>query len=245
MLLGWHTFNIRKDIFAFMPILTKQYWFITCYVVLYIISPWLNKWVNTLNKKEYTRFLSMGLVIIYVWPTLSYLFNTGQFIGDSGYGIINFGYLYLLGRYLSLHYEDSHSSYFYFGCYLLATLTLFIFQYILSWILGFEFISWISYNTIFIFIGAVCLFLAFKNMNFSSRIVNYWAKPCLAVYLIHLNPYIWGSFCRMIGVSEIYGIRYILLILLLPVVIYIVCAIMELCHTKLFSAFEEKLICLV
>ena len=29
ILLGWHTFDIRKDVFAFMPILTKQYWFIT------------------------------------------------------------------------------------------------------------------------------------------------------------------------------------------------------------------------
>lgn len=60
VLLGWHTVNPRTDFFAFIPILTKQYWFVTCYVILYIISPWLNIWVDSFDRISYKKFLIVG-----------------------------------------------------------------------------------------------------------------------------------------------------------------------------------------
>ncbi len=243
--IGWHTFNIKKDIFAFLPILTKQYWFVTSYVVLYIISPWLNRWISALDKKDYKWFLILGFVIIYLWPTFSFLFNTSQFIGDCGYGIINFSYLYILGRFLNLHYDDSCSSIQYFGGYSLTAMILFICQYSLSWILGFEFTSWISYNTVFVLVGSVCLLLAFKNMQFNSSIINYWAKPCLAVYLIHMSPYIWGGFCNAIDIPGFHGYNFILIVLLLPILIYIVCASVEVCRGIIMRPLEKSLVSII
>lgn len=240
--IGWHTFNLKKDIFALLPILTKQYWFVTSYVVLYVISPWLNRWISTLDKKDYKRFLILGFAIIYLWPTFSYLFNTSQFIGDCGYGIINFSYLYMLGRFLNLYYKDIHSPIQYFGGYCLAAIVLFICQYSLSWVLGFEFTSWISYNTVFILAGSVCLLLTFKNIQFKSKIINYWAKPCLAVYLIHMSPYIWDGFCNALDIPEYHGFNFVLVILFLPIVIYIICASIEICRSLLMKPLEKSLI---
>lgn len=242
VVIGWHNFNLKKDIFAFLPILTKQYWFVTCYVVLYVISPWLNRWISSLDTKDYKRFLMLGFAIIYVWPTFSFLFNTSQFIGDCGYGIINFCYLYMLGRFLNLHYDDRHSSIQYFWSFFLAGMILFLCQYSLSWILGFEFTSWISYNTVFILVGSVCLLLAFKNMKFSSSKINYWAKPCLAVYLIHMSPYIWDGFCNAIDIPGFHGYNFILLVLLLPIVVYIVCASIEICRGIIMRPLEKTLV---
>ena len=242
ILIGWHSFNIHKDIYVILPILTKQYWFITCYIILYVISSWLNKLISCLRRSEYFRFLILGFIIIYVWPTFSYLFKTEQFINDSGYGIVNFAYLYMLGRYVNLYYDVCVSSIFYFFGYFCTTFLLFICQCFLSWILGFEFTSWISYNTLFIFVGAICLFMAFKNLKFESASVNFWAKPCLAVYLIHMNPYIWGNLCGVIGVSEYRGFKYILLIFILPIIIYFVCVTVEIIRTALLEKFEEKII---
>lgn len=240
--IDWHTFNIKKDLFAFLPIITKQYWFITCYVVLYIISPWLNKWIECLDRNTYKRFLLIGFIIVYLWPTISYLFNTPQFIGDSGYGIVNFTYLYLIGRYLNIHHRDTHSSRFYLGMYLVSAISLFISQYLLSKILGFVFISWISYNTIFIFIGSICLFMSFLKMDFHSSIINFWAKPCLAVYLIHMNPYIWDGFCRTIGISELHGMKYVMVIFTFPFIIYFLCSLVEICRIRIMGKLENKVI---
>jgi len=114
---GWHTVNPRTDFFAFIPILTKQYWFVTCYVILYIISPWLNIWVDNFDRISYKKFLIVGFLIVYVWPTFCYLINAPQFIGDAGYGIVNFAYLYMLGRYLRLYYICRHTSMYYWGVY--------------------------------------------------------------------------------------------------------------------------------
>ena len=243
--LGWHTINLRKDILLFFPVLSKQYWFITCYAVLYIISPLLNQWVASMDKATYRRLLVAGAGIIYVWPTVSFLFAAPQFINDSGYGIINFSYLYLLGYYLRHHYSDGLSANKYWGGYFCVIILLFLAQYGLSSLLGFEFTSWISYNTIFGFGGSICIFLAFKNMTFHSTLVNNIAKPCLAVYLIHLHPCIWSGFCEAIGVSCFHGYRYLLLICVLPIVVYIACAIIENIRTSLFGKVEEGVISFV
>ena len=239
---GWQSISFHNVLCAILPVLTKQYWFVTSYIVLIIISPWLNKWIECFDKREYTIFLLLGFIIIYAWPTISFLLNTSQFIADSGFGIINFIYLYMLGRFLKLHFIDTYSSTQYFCGYLLSAILLFICQFSLSWLLGFEFTSWFSYNTVFVFVGSVCLFMTFKKMSFSSRVVNYWAKPCLAVYLIHFNPFIWDGLCNTIGVSKVHGDWYYFLLFALPFIIYFVCAIIEIGRIKAFSKIEKKIL---
>lgn len=242
IILGWHTINFRTDMFAFMPIFTKQYWFVTCYVVLYIISPWLNIWVDSLEQSMFRKFLVLGFLIFFLWPTFSFLINSPRFVEDSGFGIVNFVYLYMLGRYIRLHFLDKHSSIYYWMGYLLSVMTLFLCQYVLSWVLGFEFTSWTSYNTVLCFTGSVCLFMTFKNMSFHSSIINYWAKPCLAVYLIHMAPFILGKFCMTIGVQEYHAIYYLLLIFILPFIIYWGCAIIEILRLKVLGGIENKIV---
>lgn len=246
LVLGWRVFNPRKDLFAFLPIITKQYWFVTCYVVLYIFSPWLNVFVDNLKKDVYRKFLIIGVVVFYLWPTINYLINAPQFVKDAGYGIVNFVFLYLLGRYINLYYEDNHSSRFYFNGYLLSTVVLFICQYSLSWILGFEFTSWLSYNTIFCLIGSVCLLLAFKNISVHLPIVNYWARPCLAVYLIHMAPDVLVVLCcTYVGIQYYHGLSWLLLLITLPVVIYFVCALIEICRREIMYKIENKIVSLL
>lgn len=245
ILMGWHTMNLKKDIGVFMPILTKQYWFITCYFVLFAISPLLNEWADSLCKNRYFRLLIGGALLVYAWPTYSYLLNTDQFIGDSGFGIVNFVYLYMLGRYIKIHYFEKFTAIHYFGGYLAAVTLLFACHFGLSWVFGFEFTSFYCYNTIFVFAGAVLLFMAFKNMSFSSRVVNWLAKPCLAVYLIHFNRYIWHNVCRIIDVPSYHGMQLIVVVILVPVVIYLICVVIEFCRIQLFGKLENYIVSLL
>ena len=240
--IGWHTFNMRRDFLMFFPVLSKQYWFITCYVVLYLISPLLNRWADCMQKSEYKRNLIVGALIIYVWPTICFLFNAKQFVNDAGYGIVNFTYLYMLGHYIRCYYEDKYTVTHYRGGYFITVILLFICQYSLSYFLGFEFTSWLSYNTIFVFVGAICLFMAFKNTSVSSGIINYWAKPCLAVYLIHNHPLIWSGFCSFIGVSDFHGMKFLMLVFILPISIYIVCTAFEKLRVFFMNGIENRLV---
>lgn len=243
--LGWHEAHFKTDVFAYFPIIAKQYWFITCYVVLYILSPWINIGAQFLEKDAFRTLLVVGFFLFYVWPTLSYLFNAPQFIGDSGYGIVNFIYLYMLGRYIKLYNGLKLGSQFYFWGYIIAVVSLFICQFSISYLLGFKFTSWFSYNTVFCFVGSVCLFMAFKSISFHSKKINFWAKPCLAVYLIHMAPFVLSVFCESIGLDSFHGMSLIGLVLVLSIVIYFVCAVIEMFRQRVMRGLEEKYIALL
>lgn len=124
----------------------------------------------------------------------------------------------------------------------MVIVALFICQYLISWVLRFEFTSWFSYNTIFIFAGAVSLFMTFKNLDIQSGMINKIAKPCLAVYLIHKHPCIWPVVCKMVDISSYHGQNFILIVLLLPIPVYIVSILIEMLRVKIFTGVEGRIL---
>lgn len=240
--LGWHSFSFTKDIGVFLPIFSKQYWFITVYYTLYLLSPVLNLFCENLSKRNFQILLVLGFVLFYLWPTGCYLINVRQLIDDAGFGIINFTYLYLLGRYIKLHFTTpKKATYWLIGYILFCSIALFT-QLTLSLLLGFEFTSFHSYNTIFILGGSICLLLCFSKLNIHSIMINNFAKHCLAVYLIHTGPYFWEHFCEKFSLKEYTGISYIILLFCAPVAIYIVCVAIEYLRQVIMGNFEDKII---
>ena len=51
-----------ETIYVFTPVLNVHYWFIVPYLALYIVFPFLNKMINTLNQKQ----LKVILIIFFV-----------------------------------------------------------------------------------------------------------------------------------------------------------------------------------
>lgn len=226
--MGFHGFEARKDWMQFVPVVTKQYWFITVYFALCLFSPFLNKLVEVLEKEVYKKLLLTCFALFVVLPTFAVILNFKTITLDSGYGLINFMFLYLLGRYIRLHFTPTWSKYKYLLAYFCSMSIMAAFQILYSKLLGFDFDALISYDTLFTFTGAVCLFLYFLQLRFTSKIINTLAAPCLAVYVIHINPIIFRPlFEDVLHVNSYYGINYIACLVLLPFVIYITCAVLE------------------
>lgn len=240
LILGLHTLNFKKDILVFFPIFSNQYWFVTTYIALYCIAPIINKAISSFDKENFAKGLLVGFILFYIWPTLAYLVNANQLVKDAGYGIVNFVYLYLLGRYIRLYYNDNQSCKFYLGIYIISSLALFVSQYILSKFLNFEFSSWLSYNTLFVLISAVSLFLLFKNLTLHSSIINKIAAPCLAVYLFHMAR--WDALANFLQIPNARDSIYIIMIIVYPILIYACGFIIETIRLLLFDKFE-KYIC--
>lgn len=242
ILLGWHKLNLIKDIGVFIPVFAKQYWFITAYFVLYLLSPILNHFVSFLSQLHYKNVLVLGFFLFYVWPTGSFLINTAQLVDDAGYGIVNFVYLYILGRYIRLYNVGKRNKTVYLLGYVFCSIVCFMLQLFLSRLLGFEFTSWWSYNTVFILGGAVCLFLYFSRLKMQSKIINKLAKYSLSVYLIHMEPYFWRDFCEVLKLKEYTGVKYIVLLVLFPIVIYLLCSLIESIRILIFGRIEDFII---
>lgn len=240
LFLGLHTLNLKKDILVFFPVFSNQYWFVTTYIALYCIAPIINKAISSFDKENFSKGLLVGFILFYIWPTFAYLLNANQLVKDAGYGIVNFVYLYLLGRYIRLYYNDNRSYKFHLLIYISSSLSLFVSQYILSKVLNFEFSSWISYNTFFVFISAVSLFLVFKNLILHSSIINKIASLCLAVYLFHMAR--WETLANFLQIKEASEHIYILMLIVYPVLIYACGFFIETIRLLLFDKFE-KYIC--
>lgn len=239
--MGWHHLTLQKDILYLCPVFSKIYWFITIYIILYILSPCLNKLALSISKNHFKSILLIGFFIIYVWHTLSFILNSSRPIDDAGFGIPNFIYLYLLGRYIKLHNIHTIKQHFLL-LYFIISISLFIFQLIYSIILGFSFTALFSYNTIFVFLGSVTLFLFFKKINIGyNALINKWAKYCLAIYIIHMHPLFWNKICEFLQIINIPPIWFIPYSFSISIVMYFTFALVEQVRLYFFDKIENKI----
>lgn len=73
---GQVSFSFMGFFKSFLPTLCSQYWFITCYVVLYALSPFFNKLIVALSEKQVLlRFVGFLLLVFCVIPISSFLVN--------------------------------------------------------------------------------------------------------------------------------------------------------------------------
>lgn len=71
---GW------KNIFlSFFPVTLNRYWFITAYVIVYLLSPYLNAFAHAIDKRTYKKFLLTVLFLYSFIPTIFGIFyNTTE-----------------------------------------------------------------------------------------------------------------------------------------------------------------------
>ncbi len=85
----------RAWIRALFPVLTKKYWFMTCYTLLVVLAPYIECLFEKMKKVYMKRLILVGLLFFYITPTILRV----DILADSGKGIINICFLYILGRY--------------------------------------------------------------------------------------------------------------------------------------------------
>ena len=227
---GGHLLDVKRDFMYLFPVLTKRYWFITIYFALSLLAPALNAFVEEVDRALLKKTIWIGICLFVGVPTLGYLLNFNAIAEDAGYGIVSFCLLYLIGRYWRLYdvlARFARTTYLltYVGCMFGCSL----FQWGYSYLLGFPFTSFISYNTIFIFVGSLAFFGFFSKLDIgSNRFINWLSSFCLCSYVIHLHPLTFPLFFgEVLHVPEMEGWIYIGAIFILPILVYLACALIE------------------
>lgn len=88
--------KLRK---AVLPVISGEYWFITCYLALMVISPLLNRAWGQLGPRGRSRTMAVGFVMLSLLPTAS-TFN------PIGSDLIWFCYIYLLGGWVHERHQN-------------------------------------------------------------------------------------------------------------------------------------------
>ncbi len=84
---------------ACFPIISRKYWFYSCYVCLCLLSKWIDKFVDGLEQKEFQKFLLTIIVLFSVLPTVFYF----EIVPDNGKGLVQMIMIYLIGRYIKMY----------------------------------------------------------------------------------------------------------------------------------------------
>lgn len=86
---------------AFLPISTRQYWFMTDYIILYILSPYINVGLQNLDKKQFKKLLFILIILFSIWDIAP-----GMQIGvQKGYSLYWLIVVYSIGAYIRLYIE--------------------------------------------------------------------------------------------------------------------------------------------
>lgn len=248
LLFGFSDFNLKG--LAGCVFATKLNWFIKAYLLLYILSPVLNRFVNFAGKVEY-RLVLIGFFIFtctYGW------FDKAEFM-HQGYSTISFIGLYLLARYVRI-YSPKYSRWHMhkdFLAYAITTLIVtsisFITPFVFNRNVPLNLYSYISPTTI---LGALFLLLAFSKIDIQNKFVNWCGISCFAVFLMHVSPstlWHYRDFFIMLhnnmAVLDFWIITFLSLIVVFFVSILIDklrIKIWDFCWDKCFSSIEQRML---
>lgn len=201
MVTGQEPFSVVSLVSCFLPILTGRYWFITIYVGMYLIFPFLNKLIHALNQKEHTLLNICLFLLFSLWssihPAIAGM-NSG-----GGWGLAWFVVLYLAAAWFRLYYTPKHNPAILFGVFFLIPLLIASVQLaanaagigILQKIIG----NWFRYDSAPAYLMTMVLFAAFLNIQIkgdcASKVICSIAPLTLGVYLFHdhvnVSPWLW------------------------------------------------------
>ena len=209
------------------------YWFIMGYLGLYLISPILNLFIEHATKKEYKIVL-----LSYFLFQAYYSWLSGWYDYYNGYSIIMFGGIYLTAAYVRKYpigFLQKHSN-----TLIIATISLMsCVAYLSLWKFG-NAARQIRDDNPLVILLSILFVLSFNKLKFQSRVINWLAASCFAVYLIHFSPYVYPYLMQ--GVYYIYthfdGVIYVALLLLLFFAVYIACTLFD--QIRIFSCKYRK-----
>lgn len=234
MLLFNYLYGAPMTIEQLMPITNKTYWFATAYMGLYLLHPYLNKMMKSLEQKEFNRLLFIMLVLFVL---LSFTLNDTYNIG-GGYTLIWLVALYVVGGYIrifNIKFNRLLASIIYIALSIATFYTKMIFE-------GNPTLDiFYAYNSPTVIGASIALFLFFKDLKFDIPVVGsvfkFLGPLTFGVYLIHENPNVRDIlWVNVIKTQEYYNssgimINYITSIL----TIFLVCVMIEKVRQILFS----------
>ena len=184
--------STTEILFRLLLLNGEDYWFVKSYILLMLLSPMINSFIEHSDGKILFTFLTIFYLTqtIFGWMSID---GISDFHG--GYSVLSFIGLYVLGRALRLF--NGKKKFFclkpiaYFSFFVAIALIQFCMAVFVT-LYGFDIAGRIfTYTNPLVILQSVCILLAFTNMKpCFHKTINWIASSCLAVYLFHANSLI-------------------------------------------------------
>lgn len=212
--------------YLLIPVLSGEWWFISAYVVLVLMSPAFNSLIINNEKLKPVYVITVGFILFYL----------SSYVNVQYYGIIRAAFAYILGAYIAKKTSDRS-----FGFYLSIA--------IFSWILAVVFsaisvpiISNVLYMAFTVLVSA-SLLSAFKQLSFSSDTINTLGRATFTVYILHDNFLSRQIFWKnIVNVANVYktSALYPLIDIVYVLAIFCILAIIDILVVHPFVSWSSK-----
>lgn len=251
-------YRLQKSIF---PVQSGHYWFVSAYVVMCLLSPFLNEGLKHLEKRRLQQLLAALLFFFCIGKTFVPLqFATDRYGYDFGW----FCVVYLIGGYIRRFgigfFRNIRRGFcVYVGAALLSGAAEVVLTVIAAHFAGFSYYASVPfhYNYALCLIGAVGLFYIFFHLSipegFFSRLVLWVSPAVFGVYLIHEQEDLserWYSMVNSLtgklgadwsfaaGAADAGTGRFLGILFLQVVIVFVVCVCIDKIRGALFSLVE-------
>lgn len=237
---GYEAFSIKSFLKMLFPFFTVADNFTSCFLLFYLLIPFLNKLIYALTEKEHF-WLMMWCMGVYVFlPSFAkanVIFNY----------VTWFSILFIIASYIRLYPKDWFGNFKITGMLMAVSL-------ILSWAsvavlatlsrmvgknIGISYFFVSDSNKILALATGVSAFLFFKNIKIGyNKIINTIAASTFGVLLIHANSdtmrrWLWVDVCNNVGAYQEGNV--IIHSIVSVVAIYVVCTIIDMIRIRLIE----------
>lgn len=195
-LIGLTPFSIKELIHCVMVFSRERYWFVTTYLLLYAISPFLNLAIQAMDQRQHAICCCVLLVFFSLLPTIMFFSDYADL--DGGNSLLWFTVLYIIAAYIRIYpprKKRCSSAYFliYLGCILIMFSERFWGRWLGELLYGRTIRTGLSssnYSAV-VTVASIALFGAFRQIEVTSppirNVILLLSSHSFAVYLIHDN----------------------------------------------------------
>lgn len=236
---------------AFTPVFSNQYWFATKYIGVLLFSPFMNILIRQLSRKAHLALLVISILLFAVIP---FLFPLSEVMKVSnGFGLVWFVTLYFTGAYLRKYSSAGIPRLASLPAYIIACsvlpVSLFVIRKISKYMMDMGGILPIDlkitdtflyeYNSFFVYLGSIFLFLFFLRVRVPKRmgkVIHFFAPLSFGVYLIHDNYLIRPLLWEKLAIWQYVGNPFILVVIMILTTtgIYVIASLVECLRLFLF-----------
>lgn len=247
---GFNLYNVRilgyvGIIDSIFPFLAGRYWYILSYILLFIMIPYINIIIKSLQKEQLKKLLLILFLLFSILPTI---FQIDFFKLENGYSPFWLMYCYSLGAYFKLYSIDLRK----IDCIKIILLNILI-ELLSNFIIwkfnpNYNIQALLSYVSPFIIINSLCLLSIFTNIKVSNKciikILSILSSCAFGVYIIHCHiliidymlkdsvKFLTNTNCAVLVCGLIVSI----------IIIYLICTIIDIVRQKIFKLIKiEKL----
>lgn len=235
-----YDFGMKSLLGCILPVSSHRYWFLSAYFCLCILSPFINEYLEKIDKERFKKLIVAAGVLFLLLPTLVGFDQTG----DGGKGIVNMIFAYIIGRYIGMYHKDEKVP---VSKLLVMLMGVILVNFALNsgvYILTDSTANYYARdNSLFTMVQAILLFMLFMQWNVKCRLINILAVNVVAVYV--LEDVIKGLIAIALG-GIITGYKesaiYVLIVIAVSIVTFVAGTALEAVRKMLFDKAENFVI---